>query len=55
MLRMSSFWVREITKFGLSDLVKIADSKFGTTLTVKLEFTATVFKCDNGEIVTVLD
>ena len=47
-------WVREMTKFGLSDLVKTVDSKFGPTLTVKLEFTGMVLKCDYGETVTVL-
>ena len=43
-----------MTKVGLSDLVKAVDSKFGTTLTVKLEFTVMVLKCDDGEIVPVL-
>ena len=32
-------WVGEMAKFGLSDLVKTVDSEFGTTPTVKLEFT----------------
>ena len=40
-------WVGEMTKVGLSDLVKAVDSIFGARLTVKLEFTGTVFKCDN--------
>ena len=40
-------WVGEMAKVGLSDLVKAVDSKFGAKLTVKLEFTGTVFKCDN--------
>ena len=32
-------WVGEMTKFGLSDLMKsTVDSKFDKTLTVKLEF-----------------
>lgn len=44
-------WVGEMTKFGLSDLVKTDDSEFGTTLSVKLKFTGMVFKCDHGETV----
>ena len=36
------------------DLVKAVDSKFGTRLKVKLEFTGMVFKCDDCETVTVL-
>ena len=36
-----SFWVIEMTEFGLSDLVKAVDCK--------LEFNGMVFKCDNKE------
>ena len=43
----AKLWVGGMTNFGLSDLVKTVDSKFGTTLTVKLEFSGMVFKCDN--------
>ena len=38
----AKLWVGGMTNFGLSDLVKTVDSKFGTTLTVKLGFTIMV-------------
>ena len=46
-------WVGEMNKFGLPDLMNTVDSKLGTTLTVRSEFTGMVFKYDIGETVTV--
>ena len=49
-------WVGEMTKFGLSDLVKTVNSKFGTKLTVTVTWNLPVyvFKYEDGETYMVL-